>query len=224
MPGARQELISIFSAVITGIVTFAATNVDDLFILMLFFSQPDAAFRRRHIVAGQYLGFAALVAISLLGFFGSFILPRAWIGLLGLFPIAMGVKKLLYRIENPCQAELDKARHESSKLSILSSLFSRQTLGVAAVTFANGGDNLGIYTPLFASSSIFHLGIFLFIFFALAGVWCYAGFLLSRHPIIAEIFSRYGRLLVPFVLIGLGIFILMESGAATLMSGWIRSF
>ena len=87
---ARQELSSIFSAVITGIVTFAATNVDDLFILMFFFSQTDAAFRRRHIVAGQYLGFAVLVAISLLGFFGSFILPTAWIGLLGLFPIIMG--------------------------------------------------------------------------------------------------------------------------------------
>ena len=61
---------SVFSAVITGIVTFAATKVDDLFTLMLFFTQTDAAFRRRHIVAGQYLGFAVLVAISLLGFFG----------------------------------------------------------------------------------------------------------------------------------------------------------
>ena len=58
---------SVFSAVITGIVTFGATNVDDLFTLMLFFTQTDAAFRRRHIVAGQYLGFAVLVAISLLG-------------------------------------------------------------------------------------------------------------------------------------------------------------
>src|SRR4030042_1204119 len=99
--GVRQELSSIFSAIITAIVTFAATNVDDLFILMLFFSQTDASFRRRHIVAGQYLGFAALVAISLLGFFGSFIFPTAWIGLLGFLPIAMGITKLLYRSENP---------------------------------------------------------------------------------------------------------------------------
>jgi len=223
LTGTKQELSSVFSAVITGIVTFAATNVDDLFILMFFFSQIDASFRRRHIVAGQYLGFAALVAISLLGFFGSFLLPTAWIGLLGLLPIAIGVKKLLYRRENPHRAELDKARNEPPKLFILSSLFSRQTLTVAAVTFANGGDNLGIYTPLFASSNFFHLGIFLFIFFTLVGVWCYAGFLLSRHPLIAEIFSRYGRLLVPFVLVGLGVYILMESGAATLMLGWIQS-
>lgn len=217
-------MISIFSAVITGIVTFAGTNVDDLFILMLFFSQTDASFRWPHIVAGQYLGFAALVAISLLGFFGSFILPTAWIGLLGLFPIAMGVKKFFHRNGNPEPAELDKAWNDSSKLSILSGLFSRQTLGVAAVTLANGGDNLGIYTPLFASSRFFRLSIFLFIFFALVGVWCYAGFSLSRHPIIANIFSRYGRLFVPFVLVGLGVYIMIESGAATLMAGWIRYF
>jgi cadmium resistance transport/sequestration family protein len=209
---------------IVRILTFAATNVDDLFILILFFSQTDAAFLRRHIVVGQYLGFTALVAISLTGFLGSYIFSIAWIGLLGLLPIAMGVKKLLYRWESPYPVELAKARNESSKLFILSGLFSRQTLGVAAVTFANGGDNLGIYTPLFATSSFFHLVIFLFIFFALAGGWCYAGFLLSRHPITADIFSRYERFLVPFVLVGLGVYIMMESGAATLMAGWIRYF
>ncbi|MCX5913099.1 MAG: cadmium resistance transporter [Deltaproteobacteria bacterium] len=188
-------MISIFSAVITGIVTFAGTNVDDLFILMLFFSQTDASFRWPHRI-----------------------------GLLGLFPIAIGVKKFFHRNRNPEPAELDKAWNDSSKLSILSGLFSRQTLGVAAVTLANGGDNLGIYTPLFASSRFFRLSIFLFIFFALVGVWCYAGFSLSRHPIIANIFSRYGRLFVPFVLVGLGVYIMIESGAAALMAGWIRYF
>jgi cadmium resistance transport/sequestration family protein len=217
-------LSSIFSAVITGIVTFAATNVDDLFIPMLFFSQTDAAFRRRHIVAGQYLGFTALVAISLLGFFGSYIFPTAWIGLLGLLPIAMGINKFIRRNKEIEPVKMDQLDEPSRKLSIFSGLFSRQTLAVAAVTFANGGDNIGIYTPLFASSNFIVLGAFLFIFFLLAGVWCYAGFLLSRHPLIAEIFSRYGRLLVPFVLVGLGVFILMESGAATLMLGWIRYF
>jgi hypothetical protein len=40
----KAEIELAFLAVITGIVTFAATNVDDLFILRLFFSQTDAAF------------------------------------------------------------------------------------------------------------------------------------------------------------------------------------
>ena len=217
-------MISIFSAVITGIITFAATKVDDLFILVFFFSQTDAAFRRRHIVAGQYLGFAALVAISLLGFWGSFIVPVAWIGLLGFLPIGIGIHKFLRRNENVKVAQADRLDEKSEKLSLFSGLFSRQTLTVANVTFANGGDNIGIYTPLFANSNFFRLGIFLFIFFLLVSVWCYAGFILSRYLLVAKVFSRYGRLIVPFVLAGLGFYILMESGAAALMAGWIRSF
>ena len=61
---------SLLAAAITGVAAFAATNVDDIFILMLFFSKVDGEFRNRHVVLGQYLGFAALVALSVLGSLG----------------------------------------------------------------------------------------------------------------------------------------------------------
>jgi cadmium resistance protein CadD (predicted permease) len=44
----------IVTAMLTGTVIFTATNVDDIFILMLFFSQMNTSFRRRQVVAGQY--------------------------------------------------------------------------------------------------------------------------------------------------------------------------
>ena len=44
---------SLLAAVITGVAAFAATNVDDIFILMLFFSQVGGQFRNRHVVLGQ---------------------------------------------------------------------------------------------------------------------------------------------------------------------------
>ena len=44
----------------TGTVLFVATNVDDVVILTLFFSQID---RRWLLIVGQYLGFSALIAI-----------------------------------------------------------------------------------------------------------------------------------------------------------------
>ena len=59
------------TAIPTGLTAFSATNIDDIVILTLFFSQVNAAFRRRHIVVGQYLGFGTLVLASLPGFFGS---------------------------------------------------------------------------------------------------------------------------------------------------------
>ncbi len=215
---------TIFSAAATGVLTFAATNVDDLFILVFFFSQLDASFRKRHIVAGQYLGFAALVAISLLGFFGSFIIPTAWIGLLGFLPIAMGINKFIRGHRESEFRQVDQLGKPAQRLITFPGLFSRQTMTVAGVTFANGGDNLGIYTPLFAGSSIIRLGTILFSFFLLVGVWCYAGQSLSRHPLIANTFSRYGRVIVPFVLVGLGIYILLESGAGALFFGWFGNF
>jgi cadmium resistance protein CadD (predicted permease) len=87
---------------------------------------------------------------------------------------------------------------------------------VAAVTFANGGDNIGIYTPLFASSDLVRLLIVLVVFYALLGVWCYVGYVVTRHPAVAHVLTRYGHLIVPFILIGLGIYIILDSGTLAL--------
>ena len=87
------ELNWAVKAIATAVVSFAATNIDDIFILTLFFAQRNL--RGWHIVLGQYLGLAALVAISLVGFFARFIIPETWIGLLGLVPIFIGIKKLI---------------------------------------------------------------------------------------------------------------------------------
>lgn len=138
-----NELITVIP---TGFTAFTATNLDDVFILMLFFSQVNATFRRRHIVLGQYLGFGTLVLISLPGFFGSLIVPQDWVGMLGILPIAIGISRLLNRDD----ASADDTAPEQPENSTLSSLLSPQTYSVAAVTFANGGDNIGIYVPLSA--------------------------------------------------------------------------
>ena len=82
-----------------GIIAFIATNIDDIIILLIFFSQVDVNFRRRHILLGQYLGFTAIIIASLPGFFGGLVVQREWIGLLGLLPIAIGIQQLIYRKE-----------------------------------------------------------------------------------------------------------------------------
>ncbi len=208
-------------AIIAGVTSFVATNIDDIVILMLFFAQVNTTFRIRHIVAGQYLGFTVLIAASLPGFFGGLILPKAWIGLLGLLPIVIGVKYLVNREkdENEVQTvsdELNSSKTRSSAMSI-ASLLAPQTYHVAAVTFANGGDNIGIYVPLFASSNLASLAVILSVFFLFVGLWCYVAYQLTRHPVIARVFTRYGKRIVPFVLIGLGIYILSESGTYHLL-------
>jgi cadmium resistance transport/sequestration family protein len=199
---------AIFTALSTGLTAFTATNLDDIVILMLFFSQVNHLLRKRQIVMGQYLGFGALVLISLPGFFSTVLFPRPWIGLLGLVPIAIGLTRLL-------NSEVDDAETnttiEPDGTHWWNGLLSPQTYGVAAITFANGGDNIGIYVPLFASTTWESLVVILAVFFSMVGVWCYTAYRLAAVPAIATSLTRYGNQLVPFVLIGLGTLILIDS-------------
>lgn len=201
--------------VVTGVAAFAATNVDDILVLALFFSQVDRSLRR-HVVVGQYLGFFALVGMSLLGFWGSLVIPPPWIGLPGLLPIIIGVHKLLNRNEDKTFVGLD-AGSPHSKSPFLNTFLNQRIYQVTAVTIANGGDNIGIYTPLFASSTPVQLGLLLGLFFVLLGLWCFLGYRLTQQPAVAEMISLYGHILAPCVLIGLGVLILIKSGTLSLL-------
>jgi cadmium resistance transport/sequestration family protein len=203
---------TLLQALLTAAVSFAATNIDDIFVLMLFFGQKSKPLDARHVVVGQYLGFSALVTISLIGYFARYVAPREWIGLLGLLPVAIGVRKLI----ESWKAKGDVA-HEAPEVKPAAAGTASSVLTVAAVTFANGGDNIGIYTPLFAASDLARLLVTLVVFFVLLGVWCVAGYYLGGHPLVAKTLDRYGHIIVPFVLIGLGLYIIYESGTLALV-------
>ncbi|AFZ56783.1 cadmium resistance transporter [Anabaena cylindrica FACHB-243] len=224
--------MSIVTAISTGAMAFSATNIDDLVILTLFFSQVNAKFRRWHIIIGQYLGFTALILASLPGFFGGLILPRPWIGLFGLVPIIIGIKTLMNQegdesedVETDTEVSerlppaLNSVRFlRSASLSHLAQFFNLQTYSVAAVTFANGTDNISIYVPIFASSNWESLLIILGVFFLLVGVLCYIAHKLTHNQAIANIFTKYGNRFMPFVLIGLGAFIFIDSNSFSLLN------
>ena len=210
--------MSEISTALTGaLIAFVATNIDDIVILLLFFSQVDGNLRRQHIVVGQYLGFTFLIVASLPGYFGGLIVPREWIGFLGILPIAIGVKQLISREKDTTQVQTvnsDRSYASASNpiVSFLFSILNPQTYKVAAVTVANGGDNISIYIPLFAGSKLASLAVTLAVFFFMVGVWCAIAYLLTRQPTIAYVLTRYGDRVVPFVLIGLGLLIMYERG------------
>ena len=58
---------------------------------------------------------------------------------------------------------------------------------VATVTFANGGDNIGAYLPVFATTSPANVVTYCAVFLVMIGLWCALGRLLatvgpSRKP------------------------------------------
>ncbi|MEH2285951.1 cadmium resistance transporter [Nostoc sp.] len=203
-----NELVT---AITTGSIAFIATNIDDIVILLLFFSQINANFRPRHIVTGQFLGFTVLLILSLPGLFGGLVLSKNWIGLLGLLPLSIGISSLVNWEEDSSKEVV--AETEETEASTIISFFSPQAYSVAAVTIANGSDNISVYVPLFASSNLETFLVIVGLFFLLLGVWCYAASKLTNNRVIADVLTRYVSNLVPFVLIGLGAFIVLKSEA-----------
>ena len=84
---------------------------------------------------------------------------------------------------------------------------------VAGVTFANGGDNIGVYVPVFLNISTPAVITFCIVFLVLVAVLvAIAKFVATRRPI-AEVLERWEHILFPIVLIGLGVAILVGGGA-----------
>jgi cadmium resistance protein CadD (predicted permease) len=195
-------MVDFFPLIGIGISAFVATNIDDIFVLMLFFSTLN--FRKGQVVIGQYFGIGLLVLISTLGSLLALVVPQYIIGLLGLVPISIGIIRLV---------QLRKKNNSiSEKTSQISRWSHLPILTVAAVTFSNGGDNIGIYTPLFAKYSLAGEVIFIsLIFMIMTGFWCVAAYYLVRHPLIVSRIKKTGHIIFPCVLIGLGIYILVSS-------------
>jgi cadmium resistance protein CadD (predicted permease) len=209
-------MLPFFQDCFTAIAAFIATNLDDVLILILFFSQVNATFRRRHIFMGQYVGFILLLLLCLPAYFGGQVIPQSWIKLLGLLPIAIGLKALRSEAQDSqpdslqTPSNLDQTlRQLPAPLALLSSLLAPQTYRVAAVTIANGGDNIGIYVPLFASRTPPQLITMLTIFLGAIALLCTMALHLTQQPRVAKLLVNYGDRLVPFLLIALGLFILI---------------
>jgi cadmium resistance protein CadD (predicted permease) len=195
-----------------AVVAFASTDTDDLFVLIGFFADPK--FKARHVVAGQYLGIAALYTVSVIGSLVSLIVPAAYIGLLGLAPIAIGANKLWDQWRGD-ETEADPKNHEAvARRGAIG-----KVLAVAAVTTANGGDNIGVYTPLFAMRTAEELAVFGIVFVLMTALWCFAAHWLVHHRTVGAPIRRYAHRIVPFVLIALGMLILYQAGIHKLLLG-----
>ncbi|PFR46428.1 cadmium resistance transporter [Bacillus cereus] len=201
------------TTIISSVVAFTTTNIDDIFILLVLFSQvkigeEDRTFQGKtkmkelYIVIGQYLGFSVIIFLSIIGSLSSFFIPISWIGLLGSVPIYMGVKGLLSHRSNKYNEVIDNAS---------GSLFK-----VAAITLANGADNISIYIPMFASQTLEANIVTLIIFFSMIAIWCFISYRLIRAHILAKELEKNCHIIVPIVLIGLGIFILFHSNTIAL--------
>jgi cadmium resistance protein CadD (predicted permease) len=190
-----------------AILLFITTNIDDVFILLAFFADPK--YRTRDIVAGQYLGIAALVAASAAISIAALMVPSTYIGLLGLLPILIGLQKLVALTKGD---SAEDEEHIDTK-----NFGAGNALTIAAVTIANGGDNIGVYTPVFATSAFADLMIIVVVFAVLVAALVGFAHYVVNHPRIGAGVRRYAHIAVPFALIAIGVFVLYDADSFSLL-------
>lgn len=192
------------SQVAQATAAFAATNVDDLILLTtLFTTSGRGGPSRGRITAGQYVGMAVIVAVA--GALAAVLLtvPDRWVGLLGLVPIGLGLRGLL--------AARSSAPAAAAVVAPVAAPV-RGVVGVAALTVANGADNVSVYTPLFRQSSPGGVVACVAVFAVLVGLWCLVSASLARRRPLVALLDRTGRWLVPVVFVVIGVGIVVRSG------------
>lgn len=207
-----------------GFAAAVATTFDDNIYLTAFFSDVNRSFRPKHVSVGELAGFTVLMVVSLVGFILGLVIPSTWTGLLGILPILIGINNLRNLKKNePTEDKATRLKRksrfhgfESRELSLWEVLRDRQTYHVSAVTIANGGNNLGIYIPLFASSSLQQLFVIVPICYLMVLCWLFMSYNLTHQPGISFVLSRYASKIFPFILMWLGLRILIDSEAYTL--------
>ena len=195
MPGVVPTIVTAFAM-------FAATNIDDAVVLVVLnmASRGGGIPKRWEIWAGQYLGFSVILLVSFLAALGLRVVPVEWVGLLGLIPLLLGIRGLVTLI---------RARRDGDPAP---PVMATGLLSVVAVTVANGGDNIALYTPVFRIIGVADATLTLAVFAVCTALWCLAGQLAVSHQRIVEILQRWGRWLVPVVFLVLGVYIFGRSG------------
>jgi cadmium resistance protein CadD (predicted permease) len=195
----------VVATVLLAVGLYATTNIDNLVVLTAFYS--DRSYRPGQVTAGEYLGLAVIVAVSVAGAAAASNVPHRYIGLLGLVPLTLGAVKLVAVLRGGRPPDPDTT----------ASTGRHRPFVVSAVTVGNGGDNIAVYIPVFATRSLSDAALIVVVFFVAAGVWCAAARAVAHAGWTRRVMHRFSHIAVPVVYVALGVSILVYSGTL----GWL---
>ena len=165
----------------------------------------------------------------MIGFGDAYVLPAKPIGFLGLLPILLGVWKGLHLVF-PVHKESPDGNREVRNIGEARQLGEdtrelerkgwwtrfrkiglKSISSVAVVSIMNGGDNIGTYIPLFSQAKGAEIAIYVVIYYILLGVWILLAWLIMKQKHILRVAERWACTFIPFLYVGLGIFIVVKS-------------
>ena len=104
---------------------------------------------------------------------------------------------------------MDGAEDEKSESKRIAN--AKSVLKVSILTIINGGDNISTYIPLFSRAKGAEVAVYVVVYNILVGVWCFVAFLIMKQKHILQIAQKYAEFIIPFLYIGLGIYITEKS-------------
>lgn len=194
---------------LTGLVfgTFIATNLDNLLLLVVLLGSNP---KRRLAVMGGFL----ISCVAVLGACAAALVLSAYfqpnvLGYLGLAPLLMGIH-MLYQLHTHNTVEHTQVALDDTESS------PRVLLASFLLLFSNSSDSIAVFLPLFAESNRAATPILLSAYVAIAILWGIASYSIAGRRDLALLIERRAEKLVPWIMIGVGIYILMDTATDTL--------
>jgi cadmium resistance protein CadD (predicted permease) len=182
---------------------FIGTNMDNFLLLVTMYSRY---FRHPWVVTAGYVAGMILIAMITIaiGELGDLI-PIAYLGLLGVIPMMMGVFALWKLFRGPQPDEVNSTFAGNSGLAIFSAL--------VAIQLSNGTDTIITFSALYADSSDPSDFIVAPTFFTMVGIFYWVAYYSVRHPGLGQLLARYGKYVTPFILILVGFYIFTDTAS-----------
>ncbi|MCV3296466.1 MAG: cadmium resistance transporter [Oenococcus sp.] len=179
--------------------SYFGTTSDYFVMLLAIFGKHKKSRCHRRIFIGELIGNGILIAVSLLMAYLLKFIPESWIlGLLGLFPIAVGLKTFFSKEDEAAKAKASDAH------------LIRDVVLMTLTTCS--ADNLAIYVPFFSSVSFSYLPMILIVFLLVLSIVSLTALKMTKFPLIRGFLNRYADLFQLVVYVFLGVMIMWESG------------
>lgn len=191
--------------ILSAATAYLSTNIDYLVLLMAFFAQSQSRHKFWDVFLGDIIGSIVLVGGSLTLGIILHVIPEEWIlGFLGIIPFYFGCKLIFQGLGEDEQVQTNFSGWQLSRY-------------VAFITITScSADNVGIYTPLFASMQVTNEVYLTLLTFVVMLILIFLTAIILFHiPMITSIIEKYGRWVSAIIYLGLGSYIMYESGTIT---------
>jgi len=182
---------------------FIGTNLDTLILLVALYSRFEN--HPKTVTTGYFGGMVVIGLISfVIGMGGGFV-PIAYLGMLGVIPIFMGVTALF---------QLTRTRSTEATTSFAMEN-SRKTIFIAVLMtqLGNGTDSMITFSVFLADSTPATDYLIVLTFLAMIGVFAGVALYALKHRKLSDFLDRYGRYVTPFILILVGFYIISNTAS-----------